>query len=64
MTAAAPPRASRTRSRRPALVAIAAGLLLLALVAVRVLVGTPMVPLDLAAAGDRRRGHPRHTPSS
>ncbi|ASK65405.1 enterobactin ABC transporter permease [Brachybacterium avium] len=46
MTAPAPPRPAR--SRRPALVAIAAGLLLFALVIVRVLVGTPMVPLDLA----------------
>lgn len=41
------PRAS-PRTRRTALTAIAAGLLLLGLVVVRVLVGTPMVPLDLA----------------
>ncbi|WP_394216741.1 FecCD family ABC transporter permease [Brachybacterium vulturis] len=49
--AAAPAPASRARaqrSRRILLVATVAGLLLLALVAVRVLVGTPMVPLDLA----------------
>ena len=48
MTATAPRAPRAPRSRRPALVAVAAGLLLLALVAVRVLVGTPMVPLDLA----------------
>lgn len=42
-------RTPRTRTRRrTALTAIAAVLLLLGLVVVRVLVGTPMVPLDLA----------------
>ncbi|ATG51032.1 enterobactin ABC transporter permease [Brachybacterium vulturis] len=50
MSAAAAPasRARTPRSRRALLVATAAGPLLLALIAVRVLVGTPMVPLDLA----------------
>jgi iron complex transport system permease protein len=47
---AVPARAGRLRrpSRRSLLTALAAALLLLALVAVRVLVGTPMVPVDLA----------------
>ena len=40
--------ALRPRTRRTALTAAGTGLILLGLIAVRVLVGTPMVPLDLA----------------
>ena len=48
MTAPAPAPARARRRRRTAGCAAAAALLLLALLAVRVLVGTPMVPVDLA----------------
>lgn len=49
VTARRSPRLLRTpRSRRTALVMAATGLLLLALLLGRVLVGTPMVPIDLA----------------
>ncbi|MDN5900430.1 MAG: iron ABC transporter permease [Brachybacterium sp.] len=48
MTATAPRPRRSPRSRRTVLVTTTAGLLLLALMIVRVLVGTPMVPLDLA----------------
>src|SRR5699024_12370539 len=47
MTTATPPRRA-ARSRRPLLAVASAGLLLFALVLVRVLVGEPMVPIDLA----------------
>ena len=48
MTTAATPMRRAPRSRRPLLAVTSAGLLLLALVLVRVLVGEPMVPIDLA----------------
>src|SRR5699024_9303539 len=48
VTTAATPMRRAPRSRRPLLAVTSAGLLLLALVLVRVLVGEPMVPIDLA----------------